>query len=69
MKGLAAHGDSAAAPVASPKRVEKWKKQVPPRTSPPSVNIKSKFLGSGELANLVSCQNRFGRLTTQRKLK
>lgn len=35
----------------------------------PNVTIKSKFLGSGELVNFVSCQNRSGRLTKQRKLK
>lgn len=61
--------DLAAADCGLSKKGKKLKKQVPFRVLLLIINIKHKFLGSGELVSLVSCQNRSGRLPTQRKLK
>lgn len=56
MKELAVHWDPAAALCGRHPFLQ---------ACPPNVNIKPKFLGSGELVNLVFYKNKCGRLTTQ----
>ena len=70
--GLLPTGTLLLPPVVSPKRTEKngaTEFQTLPKMPQPNINIKPKFLGSGEPVNLVSYQYRSGRLTTQRKLE